>query len=143
MATVIVRNASNEKRRRILLMHLEFARQELEIGRALPRPFADALETWGEAKTDEIDRLNAIELMPTVEEDGFKGDARFAEVAKRLNRFRGVDPDERLIRSWWEGARKAARSSSDNPNPKPKARSLFSDDMLNRGKGRPKKGSTK
>jgi hypothetical protein len=126
---------SNEKRRRILLMYLDFARRELEIGRALPKSFVDAIETWGTARFEEIDRLNAIGLMPVVESEGFTGDERYAEVARRLNRFRGVDPDERLIRSWWEAARKAAKPSENNP----KARSLFDDEALNRRKGRPRK----
>jgi hypothetical protein len=126
---------ANEKRRRCLLMYLDFARRDLEIGRALSRTFVDAIETWGKARTDEIDRLNAIQLIPIVEAQGFSGIDRFAEVAKRLERYRGVDPDERLIRSWWESAREAAKPSGNNP----KARSLFSDEILNRGKGRPRK----
>lgn len=124
---------TNEKRRRRLLTYIEFARMDLEAGRALSRTFGTELEKWGNARINDIDRLNAIQLMKVVEDQGFHGDDRFIEVARRLERFRDGDrndPDDRLVRGWWEGARK-------------KSRWLLPDDMLNRTKGRPKKAVLK
>jgi hypothetical protein len=119
---------SNEKWRRRLLTYLDFARMDLEAGRAISSTFGRELEKWGKARLDELDKLNALQLIPVVESEGYHGDERFAEVARRLDRFRGVDPDERLIRSWWESARKD-----------PKLRAHLEDEHLNRKKGRPKK----
>ena len=93
---------TNEKRRQVLMMYLDFARKDLEIGRAIPRRFAVELERWGKARIDEIDRRNAIQLVLIVEAEGIVGDEKYSEVARRLERFKGKDPDDRLIRKWWE-----------------------------------------
>lgn len=160
--------SANEKRRRVLLMYLDFARKELEIGRALPRSFVDAIETWGKGRYEEIDRLNAIGLMPVVEKDGYHGDARFAELAKRLGRYRGNEPDERLARTWWESRHKTRkrllRAIDGTPVRDEQTKELVyveerpyrahmaaegdegsgpMDDVLNRKPGRPKKARSK
>jgi hypothetical protein len=118
---------TKDELRRQLLTYLAFAEGDVKMGRPLGKTFVAALWRWGKARTDQIDRLNAIQLVPVVEKDGFTGDERFAEVARRLERFRGKDPDERLIRKWWETRKKLG------------ARSLLEDDVLNRPVGRPPK----
>ncbi len=120
-------STSYERRRKVLLMYLDWAAKDLEFGRAISRRFAAELERWGRARTDRIDCRNAILLVPTVEAEGIVGDEKFAEVARRLERFKGKDPDERLIRKWWEKRKELG------------LRSLLSDDVLNRPAGRPKR----
>jgi len=149
---------TNEKRRRVLLMYLEFAHKDLEIGRALSASFARELESWGKARMDQIDRLNAIGLIPIVEKEGYKGEERFSEVAKRLDRFRGKDPDERLVRTWWESRNKTHRRQLRGIDgepiwdkekkefvsvDEPLYRAHMDDDVLNRKRGRPRKAASK
>jgi hypothetical protein len=107
-------------------MYLDFARKDLERGKALSARFGKELERWGKARIDHIDRLNAIQLIPHVEAQGFVGEERFAEVARRIERFRGKDPDERLIRKWWETRKRLG------------AAALVADEILSRGAGRPR-----
>ena len=114
------------KRAAVLLMYLDWARRDLtRHAPSIPAGFAKALEQYGRRKAVSFDIQNTVQLMQQVEIEGFTGDERYVETARRLGRFRGKTPDDRLIRSWWE------RRKEEGPN-------LWLDDKhFERGRGRP------
>ena len=88
---------TNERRRRVLLMYLEFAHKDLEVGRALPAAFVRALEIWGKERFDQIDRLNALGLIPIVER---RRDIKGMNDSPRL-RDGWTASEERILMNGW------------------------------------------
>lgn len=104
--------ATEDKATGRLRTYLGFALGDLAMGRRLDRAFVAALQRWGERRTDDIDCLHAIQLMPVVERDGFTGGDRYSEVARRLERFKRGEPDGKLIRAWLESRKHPGKAAA-------------------------------
>ncbi len=114
----------------ILKMYLRWAEVDLVIGRRLPAVLVKHLEAYGRRKATFFDRRHAVQIMQKVEDEGFTGEERYIETARRLGRHKTKKPADshvRLIRSWWETRNEVAE--------------WLDDERLARRRGRPKKKS--
>jgi hypothetical protein len=132
------------KRDDIMLMYLDWARRDVERGFVLEARFARELERWGRLHTDELDRVNAIGLIQMLEDEGTHGDEKFAETARKLGRVtKNGDPNERLIRLWWEERKEPTLRRTQTGEKRPRYVQPLDEKRGARKAGRPKATSRK
>jgi len=117
----------------MLQMYLEWALRDAATHPPLPLPrgLVKELEAYGKAKAEFYDRQHMVQIMQQLEYEGLEHDKRYAETARRLGRFRGTEPNERLIRSWWE--KRKTEPAAD----------WLDDEHMARKRGRPRKSASK
>lgn len=120
--------ALTNRDREVLLMYLSWLRSELESRFPMSDEAAaiiPALRSYGEARGTYFDRINALQVLQQLKEEGRTDSARFAEAARRIWNLRrpATEAEARRVERWFEERKPLSH--------------LLDDEALNPKKGRP------